>query len=72
MNTAPLRMWTIYDHPSDYPDCFVAREFVLDKPTENFIACNDLDLLRGHFLEVGMKCIPRSPEDEPQIVEVWL
>ena len=68
----PLKMWTIYDHPSDYPDCFVAREFVLDKPTENFIACNDIDSLRGQLLDMGLTCVPRSPEDQPQIVETWL
>jgi len=65
-------MWVIYDHPSDYPNSFVAREFVLDKPTENFIAIANLDELRGHFLEIGLTCITRSPEDEPQIVETWL
>jgi len=68
----PLRMWTIYDHPTDYPDCFVAREFILDKPTENLIAGPDIEMLRRHFIEIGMTCLPRAPDDQPQIVETWL
>lgn len=67
-----LKMWTIYDHPSDYPDCFVAREFVMDKPTENLIATPDLETLRGHFIEIGLTCLARSPEDNPSVVETWL
>jgi hypothetical protein len=67
-----LSLWTIYDHPTDYPDRFVAREFILDKPTNNLIACVDLKVLRQHFIEIGLTCITRSPEDQPQIVETWL
>lgn len=26
--------WTIYDHPSDYPHCYVARKFALDQGDE--------------------------------------
>jgi hypothetical protein len=67
-----LKLWTIYKHPTDYPDRFVARQFVLDKPTENVIISPDIETLRSHFLEIGLSCITRSPHDEPQIVEVWL
>lgn len=71
-----LSIWTIYDHPKDYPDCFVAREYQivdgLTTATENFMACPTLEVLRGHFIEIGLTCIARSADDDPAIVESWL
>lgn len=32
----------------------------------------DLETIRDILMEKGLTCIPRSPEDEPQIVETWL
>ena len=68
----PLKMWTIYERPTDYPNNFVARQWVLDKPTENIIMGPDIETLRGYFLEMGLTCVVRSPQDESQIVETWL
>jgi hypothetical protein len=70
-------MWTIYDHPSDFPDKYVARLFEVDaggpRPTDNFIAVSDVEELRQMFLEhFALTCISRSPEDDPKIVETWL
>lgn len=71
-----LRIWTVYDHPTDYPNNYVARLHVADadgsRPTETLMICPDLDLLRGQLLEMGLTCLTRSPEDDAVIVEVWL
>lgn len=71
-----MRMWTVYDHPADYPDSYVAREFIVftggPMPTTNFMACPDLELLRDELYGMGLVSLARSPEDEPKIVEVWL
>jgi hypothetical protein len=67
-----LSLWTIYDHPTDYPDNFVAREFLLDKPTDNVLIANSLEQLREAFRRAGLCCITRHPSDDAKIVETWL
>ena len=67
-----LSLWTIYDHPSDYPDSYVARRFELDQLTPGVVVSSDLEELRAHFIPMGLTCLTRSPEDAPQIVETWL
>lgn len=79
--TERLSMWTVYDHPLDYPDHFVARRFEVGQPTEGdngVIRTNDtikspyLQDVRTVLAEAGLACLPRSDGDEPQIIEVWL
>ncbi len=74
-NPDELIMWVIYDHPIDYPDCFIAREFIVTNisvATNHIITSPDLEKLRTNFIEEGYTCIPRSSMDELQIVETWL
>lgn len=70
--TPTLSMWTIYDHPLDFPDCFVARRFEGVTPTLDVETAPTLDELRGRFRSWGLACLTRSPEDDAAIVEVWL
>jgi len=72
-----LRIWTVYDHPLDYPDKYVARLFETDangsRPTESIIIADDLDMLRNTLcFEMHLTCLTRNPEDDAKIVEVWL
>lgn len=71
-----MAMWTVYDHPKDFPHCFVARMFVIEnggsRPTENAIVSPDLGQLRALLIGYGLVCIDRSDDDEAQIVETWL
>lgn len=77
INVATLHMWTIYDHPKDYPDHFIARKWSVgtkkDEPeaTDEIIARATLDEVRS-VLPLGLYCIGRKPEDDPCIVEVWI
>ena len=66
-----LELWTIYDSPIDLPGSFVARKWVLDKPTSELLQDKTLEGLRAK-LPYGLHCMPRSPGDEPQIVETWI
>jgi hypothetical protein len=75
---APLRMWTVYERPSDYPENYVARMFEVDgtgpRATDSIIIAKSLEQLR-EMLEFEMHlavCIDRSPTDDPVVVEVWL
>ena len=69
-------MWTIYDHPSDYPNSFVLREWLVlpdgQQPTGIVIRCDVIEPLRKQMLEAGLVCIPRSVDDDPKIVESWI
>jgi hypothetical protein len=74
----PFRVWTIYSHPSDFPDDYVAREFSIQagagpQPTDNVMISASLDLLRRTLMvDMRLTVIPRSDGDEPQIVESWV
>lgn len=63
--------WTIYDHPSDFPNTYVARRFVNAKPSTSIIE-GDLEDIRVVLQEMGLICFQRSPSDDPKIVETWL
>lgn len=73
-----LPMWTLYDHPSDMPDCFVARLWHVGSEgtfepvkTDTVMTAKFLDDLRD-MLPQGLYCIPRLPDDDPCIIETWL
>lgn len=81
-----LRMWTIYERPRDYPESYVAREWMgvagrtgaaktcLTAPTLDAIR----DALDAHLRAIGrgglamLVRMPRHFEDDPRIVETWL
>jgi len=63
-------IWTIYDHPTDYPDVFVARKFYLDQPTDEILTDTTLDGLRRK-LPPNLTWFKRDPMDDPKIVECW-
>lgn len=70
-----LPMFTITDHPTDWPDFYVARLFltlpdVVDLPV--VIMDPDLENLRETMEALGLTCLPRSPGDNPIILESWL
>lgn len=70
-----LAIWTIYNRPLDHPDGFIARLHEVAKgkngPTDKTVA-GDLHLIRRVLYRAGLTRMPRSPDDEPQIVESWL
>jgi hypothetical protein len=67
-----LALWVIYDHPRDFPNCIVARKWVLDRPTLEHMEFATLEDARNHFRRWGLVCLTRNPEDDAKIVETWL
>lgn len=72
-----LAMWTVYDHPKDYPDKYVARRFDVGAkgavPSASIIVCPDLETLRTMLaVEMHLTCLPRAAEDDPKIMETWV
>jgi hypothetical protein len=66
-------LWTIYDHPSDFPDTLVARMFLNGVATETCIVNKSLGYLRvviAHNYPL-LRYFPRMPQDDPTIIETW-
>lgn len=70
---APIRIWTVYDHPTDYPDKYVARLFEGDQATASIIIADSLETLRMILcFEMGLARLARFAGDDAKIVETWL
>jgi hypothetical protein len=67
----PLQIWTVYDHPTDYPTEFVARLWLNDSPSTEVLRAPTLSTLRS-LLPAHLYCIPRHIHDQPNILEIWL
>lgn len=67
-----LNIWTVYDHPSDFPDKFVARLFLYDRPTEHAIVADSVEELRAIFRNYGLIALSRQPADDLVIMETWI
>ncbi len=67
-------MWTVYDHPSDHPNYFVARKWLIGRTepeaTDEILLDIDLDSLRRR-IPPWLYCMPRQEGDDSKIVEVW-
>jgi len=72
-----LSMWTVYDHPTDFPNCYVARLFDVSgkgiDPTSTVVISDDLEKIR-HVMEVDLQlaCLRRQAGDDAKIVETWV
>lgn len=71
-----LPIVVIYKDPSDYPGCFVARrqwasagEILID--AEPLAIAGNVHDVRS-VVPPGMVRIPRSPDDEPHLLESWI
>ncbi len=66
-----LKIFTIYDHPKDYPTKFVVRLFIADQPTEITFTADSLNQARL-YIPKGLVKFDRHHTDDPVIVESWL
>ena len=78
MSDDVLRLYTIYDHPRDYPKWFVLRSFAVlrgnpepqgESPALLF---KEVERARAWCEERGLTCIGKEPDDDPCIVETWI
>ena len=72
-----MSLWTVYDHPTDFPNNYVAREWVVEDgrlgPTGNFMLANDVEIIREILLvQMHLHRLPRNENDDPKIVETWI
>lgn len=72
-----LSIFTIYDHPSDYPDSFVVREFLITKDNVTIIdslymKASTLKEIHDEFDKTMYVFIGRSDNDDEKIIGVYL
>lgn len=70
-----LNIWTVYDHPADFPHSYVARRFEVDEDGSHVtddIVQGELQIIRESFRYCGLVCLMRSDDDDPKIMECWL
>ena len=71
-----LSLWSIYDHPDDFPDNYVARMFHSDKDgaraTNKVMVGPSLNQIRNVMQSAGLTCLMRDRNDPPNVVETWL
>lgn len=84
MTQDALPIWTIYDHPSDFPNGYVIRKSyswsmvwpngkrVPASCQRGGVVYDSLKLARHHCESLGATCIGRQPGDDPVIVECWI
>jgi hypothetical protein len=70
-----LPQFVVYDHPSDWPDFYVARLWLaLPEPTPLPLVLmdRDLDRLQTTMDALGMVKLMPSEGDDPVILETWI
>ena len=66
-------IWTIYDHPRDYPEHFVVRVFYgLEKESQADTFDTLEDARRFVLQQGGSFNLHRKEEDDPVIAESWI
>lgn len=72
----PLYMWTVYDHPKDFPHNYVAREWAITAEgthsTGRLIVGPTLPPLQQALEQRGLVKLMRHPSDDSVILETWL
>jgi hypothetical protein len=73
-----LNIWTVYDHPNDFPHSYVARRFEVGPGNDGRplvtgdILQGELETIRKSFHQCGLCCMPRNETDDIKIIESWL
>ena len=74
MAASELRMYTIFDHPKDYPRHWAVRASTIRPegpvPDDRVQLADSLAEARA-LIPPGLTCIPRFPSDIACIIEVW-
>lgn len=66
-------IWTVYDHPEDFPDKFVVRvAYGLIKEPQSSAHDSLQDARESIWSRGGSFCLGRDPSDAPCIVESWI
>lgn len=70
-------IYTIYDHPLDYPTTYVIRRYGIlpgqvGRDPDYHFEHPDLRICREKMMEMGLTCLNRHQDDDPVILETWI
>jgi hypothetical protein len=74
---ANFKIYTVYDHPTDYPDEYVVRTWNTGDEThpvpdtELFLRDKNLEKIRLELASMGLTCLEKDGDDDEKIVESW-
>jgi len=66
-----IPVYTVYSHPSDYPNNFVVRLFINDQPTNAVFILDRVEQVDELLLGFGLYRRGRMIGDDDNIVETW-
>ncbi len=66
-----LSMWIVFEDTPEFPNQYVARRYLLDVQTEDYVVGDTLNDVRAK-LPPGLMRLERSAHDHPQIRESWI
>ena len=72
MKNKQLEIWAIFNRPLDYPNGLIARKFLNDRPTNEYIIGQNLNELRKLFRKKGLVAISKSSDDPISLIESWI
>ncbi len=77
MNRDKLYIYTIYDHPSDYPLFYVVRRFAVDeagpvRDNDPFAINEDIEIIHLILQNMGLVFLYRDPTDDPCIIGSYI
>jgi hypothetical protein len=71
-----LNIWTVYDHPKDFPQGYIARRFEIGHGPLPIVTDDtvkgSLSVIRESFELCGLYRLSCNVSDEPHIIETWL
>jgi hypothetical protein len=68
-----MKMWVVYFNASDFPYAYVARLFVDNLATRNFIHATEYNIIEEIMLNIyGLVKLMPHPNDDKCIVETWV
>ena len=73
MTTKALPVYTLYDHPREYPTGYIVRIFRNAEPdSEPFLWGKSLHVIEQIMGEKGLMWLVRMPADDPVIMGTWI
>lgn len=67
-----LPMWVVYERPKDFPNCYVSRLWLGERPTEELVIASRLEDIHVVLTSRGLVKTDPQEQDDPCIKEVWL
>ena len=66
-----VEIWAVFDRPNEHPESYVARRFLNNTPTSDFIILPKLEEVEQALLDKGLAQVKFEGEN-PKITQVWM